>query len=108
MLRRAALVFTLLATAHAAAAQARRPIRPADVYRIRDVRDPQRSPDGKWVSSTVSVADSTRDKNDSDVWMSSWDGAQHIRLTSTNEGESGARWSPDGKYLSFVSGRQGA
>ena len=78
----------------AAQSPARRPVRPDDVYRMRDVRDPHRSPDGKWVVYTVSAADSARDKNDADVWMSSWDGTQHIRLTTTNEGESAGRFSP--------------
>lgn len=86
----------------------KRPVRPSDIYRIRAVSDPQRSPDGKWVSYTVSSADSAKDKSDSDVWMTSWDGTQTIRVTSTPEGESKARWSPDGKYLPFVSSRQGA
>ena len=109
MLRRATLLAAaLLAVPLATPAQSRCPLRATDVYRIRDVRDPQRSPDGKWVTYTVSTADSARDKNDSDVWMSSWDGTEHVRLTSTPEGESNARWSPDGKYISFVSGRQGA
>jgi len=54
----------------------------------------------------VSSVDSAKDKNDTDVWMASWDGAQNIRLTSTPDGESSPRWSPDGRYLAFVSGRQ--
>ncbi len=106
-------VFVLAAVAQfaptpaAAQSPVRRPVRPDDVYRIRDVRDPHRSPDGKWVVYTVSAADSARDKNDADVWMSSWDGTQHIRLTTTNEGESAGRFSPDNRYISFVSSRQG-
>ena len=87
------------------ATRARRPLRVDDIYRMREVRDPQRSPDGRWVSYTVSAADSARDKNDTDVWMTSWDGAQTVRLTSSPEGESSARWSPDGKYISFLSSR---
>jgi dipeptidyl aminopeptidase/acylaminoacyl peptidase len=89
-------------------AKAKRGVRPSDIYRIRDVRDPHRSPDGKWVVYTVSAADSTRDKNDADVWMSSWDGTRHIRLTTTNESESSGRFSPDNRWISFVSSRQGA
>src|SRR5215208_1608621 len=89
----------------AAAPAARRPLRVDDLFRVRDVRDPQRSPDGAWVSYTVGTSDSARDRNDSDVWMTSWDGGQTIRLTSSPDGESSARWSPDNKYLSFLSSR---
>ena len=92
----------------AALAQGRRPLRAEDVYNVRDVRDPQRSPDGKWVAYTVTTAHKDTDKNDTDVWMVSWDGTQQIQLTNTPDGESSPRWSPDGKYLSFVSSRQGA
>ncbi len=38
--------------------------------------------------------------------MISWDGTQDIQLTSSPDGESRARWSPDGQYLSFTSSRQ--
>ncbi|HEX2717214.1 MAG TPA: S9 family peptidase [Gemmatimonadaceae bacterium] len=101
------LIAAALATPVLAGAQ-KRALQPNDIYRVRDVGDPQRSPDGQWVAYTVRVADSTRDKNDTDVWMSSWDGTKHVRLTSTPDGESSPRWSPDGKYLSFVSGRMDA
>jgi dipeptidyl aminopeptidase/acylaminoacyl peptidase len=79
-----------------------------DVYNLRDVRDPQRSPDGKWVAYVVSRAIKDTDKNDADIWMASWDGTQEIQLTSSPDNESQPRWSPDNKYISFVSSRQGA
>src|SRR5688572_16242972 len=91
-----------------AASQTRRSLNAEDVYNVRDVSDPQRSPDGQWVAYTVTTAHKDTDKNNTDVWMVSWDGAQQIQLTSTPDGESSPRWSPDGKYLSFVSSRQGS
>jgi dipeptidyl aminopeptidase/acylaminoacyl peptidase len=93
--------------APATAPAAKRALRPTDIFRVRDVRDPQISPDGKWVAYTVTIADSARDKNDTDVWMASWDGKENIRITSTKDGENQPRWSPDGRYLSFLSSRDG-
>src|SRR4051812_37523752 len=103
----AILTLSVLALAGPAFAQ-KRPLNVADVYNLKDVRDPQRSPDGKWVAYVVSRAIKDTDKNDSDIWMASWDGTQEIQLTFSAESESQPRWSPDNKYLSFVSSRQGA
>src|SRR4029079_5995965 len=55
---------------------------------------------------TVSSVDSAKDKSDTDIWMTSWDGTQSVRLTSTPQSESSPRWSPDGRYLAFLSGRE--
>ena len=83
--RRASLAIAL---ASPPSAQARRPLNVDDIYNLKEVRDPQRSPDGKWVAYTVTRAIKDTDKNDTDVWMVSWDGQQQVQLTSTPEGES--------------------
>ncbi|MHB1263930.1 MAG: prolyl oligopeptidase family serine peptidase [Gemmatimonadaceae bacterium] len=83
-----------------------RAIRTTDLYRLKTVADPQRSPDGRWVAYTVTSLDSAKDKSDADLWMTSWDGAETVRLTWSPESESAPRWSPDRRYLAFVSGRQ--
>src|SRR5215204_2774239 len=85
----------------------KRLIKIEDIHAFRDVRDLQISPDGKWVAYTVSTVDAGADKSDTDVWMASWDGAQQMRLTSNPESENAPRWSPDGRYLAFLSGRPG-
>ena len=78
-----------------------------DLDRIRDVRDPQCSPDGQWVAYTVGTVDTAADRRDTDVWMVSFDGRRDLRMTSSGARESVPRWSPDGKYLSFLSSRPG-
>jgi dipeptidyl aminopeptidase/acylaminoacyl peptidase len=85
---------------------AKRPIGLDDLARFKSVGDPQVSPDGKWVAYTVGTVDTEKDKRDTDLWMASWDGADQIRLTSTAEtSESSPRWSPDNKYLAFITSR---
>ena len=88
-------------------APARRLLKVEDMHAFHDVRDPQISPDGNWVAYTVSSVDTAADKGDTDVWMVSWDGTRQLRMTSSPESENAPRWSPDGRYLSFLSGRPG-
>ena len=89
----------------AAQAPVQRKLTVEDIYNLREVSDPQISPDGGWVAYTVSMPDSVEDRSDSDIWMVSWDGARNIRLTSSSASEHAPRWSPDGRYLTFLSNR---
>jgi len=101
----AAVLFglTCFATPDTVAPVAKRPLKPADLYRLPSVSDPQISPDGKWVAYTLSTIDSVKDKHISSIWMISIDGSLDLKLTNSPEGESKPRWSPDSKYLSFLS-----
>src|SRR2546429_289214 len=80
-----------------------RPVTVTDLFRLREVADPQLSPDGGWVAYTVTKADSVEDKDSGAVWMTSWDGARTLRLTNSKEGESAPRWSTEGGWLAFGS-----
>ena len=89
----------------ASAPPAKRSFALDDLFKMKSVGSPQRSPDGRWVAYTVGSTDLEKDKRDSDLWMVGWDGGEEIRLTSGPDGESTPRWSPDGRYLSFLASR---
>ena len=95
----------LLALAAAASGAARRPVAVDDLLRLRDVSDPEISPDGAWVAYTVAVPDAREDRSIRNLWMTSWDGSRTLRLTSDKASESSPRFSPDGRYLAFLSAR---
>ncbi|HVZ56359.1 MAG TPA: S9 family peptidase [Chitinophagaceae bacterium] len=103
------LLGALLLLAGPAGAQqvpAKRNLQPADLYRLAGVGMGQVSPEGTWVAYPVTTVDSLKDRRETHLWMIRWDGRQNLPLTSDSENETAPRWSPDGKYLSFLSSRQ--
>ncbi len=85
----------------------KRTIQPGDIYRLITLGDLQISPEGSWIAYTETRADSSRDKYGTHIWMTSWDGSSTLQLTNGEDGDETPRWSPDGKFLSFISSRQG-
>jgi dipeptidyl aminopeptidase/acylaminoacyl peptidase len=84
----------------------RRPFQPEDVHRIQSVGGIAVSPDGNWVAYTVGTTNIDKDESSSDLFMVNWEGSERIRLTHTEDsGESRPRFSPDGKYLAFITAR---
>ena len=105
-MRSRTFALALLLAAPLGAAPATRPFSLDDLARMKRVSDPEISPEGGWVAYTVRSVDVKEDQNDTDVWMTSWDGKDSVRLTTSKNSENTPRWSPDGRYLSFLSSRE--
>jgi dipeptidyl aminopeptidase/acylaminoacyl peptidase len=83
-----------------------RPFDLDDVARLRGVSEPAISPDGGRVAYAVQTTDLKEDKHESHIWMTSWDGKETVRLTTSKSSDTSPRWSPDGRYLAFLSDRE--
>src|SRR5579863_8407754 len=99
---------SLVPTAHPENQPKKRDITLDDLAKLQRVGDPAVSPDGEWVVYTVSQVDTKEDKSISHLWMVKWDGSADLQLTYGKEGASDPKFSPDGKYISFMSSRPGA
>ncbi len=68
------------------------------------LNDPQFSPDGKRISYTTTPTTKADDGSLSDIFIANADGSGTSRRLYENLGpDSNARWSPDGKWISFNS-----
>ena len=82
-----------------------RNVRVDDRFAIKSVGEGLVSPDGAWVAYTVSTTSLEENKSTSRLWMVETAGGDPIPMTAESSSASSPRWSPDGKYLSFLSSR---
>ena len=81
-------------------------MQPEDVYELTGVGDPRISPDGSRVAYVVATADREKSDYRSAIWVTQLDGsAEPRRFTSGEKRDGSPRWSPDGRWLAFVSNR---
>jgi len=76
-----------------------------DYFSLKRVGDPQISPEGKWVAYTVGSSNLKEEKTENQIWMIPVKGGDAIPLTAKESPSFRPRFSPDGKYLAFLSAR---
>src|ERR1700748_953589 len=96
----------------------RRPMTFADLQRMKRVSDPQVSPSGKWVMFSATDVDLEKNSKVNHLWVvpmatpplaagqsagpGTASNVKERQLTFWKDGESGGRFSPDGKQVAFV------
>src|SRR5437773_11182333 len=88
------------------AQQAPRGVTPEDYYSFEFLSDPQISPDGKLVAYVVTKVDRAQNRRTSAIWTVAIDGSRApSQFTTSPQSSNSARWSPDGRWLAFLSSR---
>src|SRR5215467_4090455 len=86
---------------------AKKPFTFEDMMSLKRIGGPVVSPDGKWVMFGAVDVDLAQNKRTPHLWVVPLAGGEARQLPSTPAGESGGRWSPDGKSYLFTSALEG-
>ena len=76
-----------------------------DLYKIKSVRNPQFSPDGRQIAFTVTQYFLADGKSNTEIYIMNADGGNLLQMTNNPAADFHPRWSKDGKFLLFVSTR---
>jgi dipeptidyl aminopeptidase/acylaminoacyl peptidase len=82
-----------------------RTIQVGDLYRLSMASDAQISPDGISVVFVKTWLDEEKNEYRSSLYRVSVDASDEVRLTAADAQDNHPRWSPDGKYVAFLSDR---
>ncbi len=78
-----------------------------DLYQFKFLSRPRISPDGERVAFVVTTIDDRKYEYRSSIWVVPSEGGEAKRFTAGPANTSSPTWSPDGRWLAFVSEREG-
>ena len=97
-------IYILLLISSLVISQEKRIILPEDILKFKRLSDPQISPTGEWIAFVVTQFENK--KTNSEIWLISNNGEILKQITKNPGPDFAPRWSPDGRYLSFISLRK--
>ncbi len=77
-----------------------------DLYQMKFLSRPRISPDGQRVAFVETTVDERKQEYRSSIWVAPTEGGEAKRFTSGPANASSPVWSPDGRWLAFVSERE--
>jgi len=78
-----------------------------DLYNIKFLSRPRISPDGQRVAFVVTTIDERKQEYRSSIWVAPTGGGEAKRFTGGTASAHSPCWSPDGRWLAFVTDREG-
>jgi dipeptidyl aminopeptidase/acylaminoacyl peptidase len=106
-MRKITLFFLLLLPTSILPAQTKKPLTHEAMIMMKRVGAPEVSPDGKWVAFSITEPSYNDKEVVNDIWIVASDGTTKPRRITFGKGaESGYKWSPDGKHITFSAKRE--
>ena len=96
------LLFIAAAAARPGAAQGRRPITEADLFKFVWAADPQMSPNGSQVAFVLVNVNEDKDRYETQIFIVPSDGSAPPRPLTSGRNDRSPRWSPNGRTIAFI------